>query len=38
MVQKLAFGDVDNFGNPETGPFNWSVEDKIKFNMISLME
>ena len=30
-TQKLVFGDVDNFGNPETGPFYWTAENRAKF-------
>ena len=30
-VQKLVFGDMDNNGNPETGPFNWTAENRAKF-------
>ncbi len=31
MTQKLVFGKLDNFGNPEVGPFWWSPEDRLKF-------
>ena len=34
-VQKMVFGDLDNFGNPEVGPF-WMTEsdrEKYKFDV-----
>ena len=31
MTQKMVFGDLDNFGNAETGPFWWSHEDQQKY-------
>jgi hypothetical protein len=32
-TQKMVFGDRDNLGNPETGPFYWTEEDKIRYRM-----
>ena len=31
MTQKLVFGEYDNFGNPEQGPFFWSAADREKY-------
>lgn len=31
MIQKLVFGDTDNFGNPEIGPFWWSPDDRARY-------
>ena len=30
-IQKLVFGELGNNGNPETGPFNWTAENRAKF-------
>ena len=36
ITQKMVFGALGNFGNPETGPFWWSKEDqeKYKFDLL----
>ncbi len=31
MTQKLVFDELDNFGNPEVGPFRWSPDEILKF-------
>ena len=31
MTQKLVFGDYDNFGKPEVGPFNWTAKDRADY-------
>ena len=34
MIQKLVFGGLDIFGNPETGSFWWSakIQAKLKYD------
>ena len=37
MTQQLVFRDLDNFGNPETGPFYWPDAHKVRYKEIDIV-